>query len=1106
MSSYKKPNRLPNGPTADPPPPQVESKKNDAGGKPPRIVTIGASAGGLEPIEIFFSNMPETTGLSFVVVQHLSPDFRSMMPELLARRSPLNIYRIEDGMKVEPNTIYLNPPRASVSYKNGNFSLSLHTSTTEPNLPINDFLTSLAETAGDDAIAVILSGTGSDGTLGAQRVFEAGGLVLAQDPVTAKFDSMPRSVIETIPDVLFEAAEQLPRIVAAVASGEDVANFKQSKAVDYTKRTPEQEIIRQLQMRYGIDFGYYKTSTVLRRIERRLAMSEEGNIKDYAESLLTDPEELEELYTDLLIGVTSFFRDSAAYTEVRKHILENLLEAVAEGRELRIWAPGCASGEEAYSIAMMIMEATRETGVTPRLKIFATDIHPRSLRVAARGFYTEQQLGDIPKELRNRYFTKVDGGYFIQKLIRENIVFSKHNIIKDPPFTKLDLVSCRNLLIYLNEEAQNKVIAMFHFALKKDGVLFLGPSEALSKHESEFKVLNARWRVFKKRRDVRLVDATRLLPLTSAATVAHSTPAADSDTGPVREGARFSVVRRQSLLHLYDAVLAETVGTAFLVSPSGQLIHVFSDAAKFLSVQSGVFSDQISNLMSPDLRSVIISGLERVVKRGEGEHHAVIHSDTEDLKKVSHRVVFRLLNGSVDANTKAVLITITELKEPPHPAVVTTEAPGIAPLADKEAEQFLHNRISELERDLRFSEETLQTTIEELETSNEELQATNEELQATNEELMAANEELQTVNEELHAVNEELYTVSGEHQSKINELVIATGDLDNMLKSTDIGVVFLDNELNIRLVTPAISRTFNILERDISRPISHLTTRFEFPNMVEVINRVIRDNKAEERTISVDAKDYSLRILPYDRAGAPDGAVLTFIDITEIARANRSLAQFADVVSHDLKAPLRAIKTASNWIIEALGDNSDREVSENVSLLQEQTERLYRMLNSLKDFSSKSPLELEKETILISELLDDIVELYTTDQIIFYNENPEIEMETAKPAIRLVLQNLVENAVRHADVLPVTVTFNVALKDGMWLFQISDDGPGIDPRHHEKIFLPFRRLATTDASASGSGIGLALVMKTVRDFGGAIDVISEPAKKRGTTFSFTWPA
>ncbi|MEL6979429.1 MAG: CheR family methyltransferase [Pseudomonadota bacterium] len=1095
------------GVEVDAPAAQVDPEEAGAPPTDPfRIVAVGASAGGLEPIEQFFDEIPEGGGIAYVVVQHLSPDFRSMMAELLQRHSTLKIVKIEDGMAIRPEVIYLNPPRAALSIEAGVFRLTTPASPTELTLPINDFFAALAKFAGPRAIGVVMSGTGTDGTLGAAQIAAAGGLVLAQDPITAKFESMPRSVIESGACAAYDRPDRLASLVLKAAKGEDVRDLRQQPDGRRLMEAPEREIIRLLQMRYGIDFGYYKTSTVMRRIERRATMSPHKSLEAYASSLTHDFDELEDLYADLLIGVTAFFRDKDAFDRLAERVAPALVEKMQRLEEVRVWVPGCASGEEAYTIAIMLAEAAREADVELRVKIFATDLHARSLKFAAQGFYSAETLSALSEPLLDRYFVREDKGFSIRKEIREHIVFSRHNVIKDPPFTKMDLVSCRNLLIYLDDEAQYKCIAMFHFALLKGGALLLGPSETLGGLESEFDVVNSRWRIFRKSRDIRLIESTRLLPMSSSVLRLENRPRENGRDQPLRTDR--AAPRRQVSMRMYDAVLAETMGTAILVNRTGEVLHIFSDAAKYLELSAGGFSNQIDSLAREPFRLTFSAGLDALRHRDKTSFKNVVgFKADEEADEMFVRVHMREL-ANVETSDPPILITMTpEAPLEAHAALIERagDAPGAAASGAPLDDRFLHRRITELERDLRYSEESLQTTVEELETSNEELQATNEELQATNEELMAANEELQTVNEELHAVNEELYTVSTEHQEKIAELTTLSSDLNNLLRNTDIGVVFLDAEQHIRRVTPAVARTFNILERDIGRPVSHVTTRFDFPDMSAVISRVAKDQTIAERNIEVDGRAYLLRVLPYTRGDIVDGTVLTFVDITDMARANRSLSQFADVVSHDLKAPLRAIRTAAEWVVEDIGANETDEVRGHVKILVEQTDRLSRMLTTLRDFSGVGSLNLPKELTHVDDIVDDIAGLYSDDQMTLVNNTAGEALMTGRAALRLVFQNLIENAVRHSDRNPVTVTVSASNESGIWRFSVEDDGPGLDPRHHEKIFLPFRRLKPPSGEAAGSGIGLALVRKTVEERGGSIEVVSDPAAGRGSRFSFTWP-
>ena len=592
------------------------------------------------------------------------------------------------------------------------------------------------------------------------------------------------------------------------------------------------------------------------------------------------------------------------------------------------------------------------------------------------------------------------------------------------------------------------------------------------------------------------MEATRLLPLSSGSH--YEVDDSKGGGGQPPHLTTAAGLQRQSIYRVYDAVLSKIVGTCLLVASNGDVQHVFGDAGRFLTFRSGQFSRHLSDLIDSQLRLTVNAGFDRIAKHDEEDFSRFVAFKREEH---DHEIMVNVTISRVDpggpTSDRPVLITFTEVKPNQNTEDVEVEA-GPAHSSD-----LLVKRIGELERDLRFSEETLQTTIEELETSNEELQATNEELQATNEEMMAANEELQTVNEELHAVNEELYTVSSEHQTKITELTSLTGDLDNLLASTNIGVLFLDAQLQIRRVTPAVSDAFNILERDIGRPIEHVTSRFEFPDFVETVRRVIESGSVVERNVQVEGRDFQLRVLPYLKEDAIDGAVMTFVDISEIARANRSLAQFADIVSHDLRAPLRAIRNAGQWIIEDLRDDPGPEIKEHVSMLVEHTERLDRMLSDLREFSHMQGAVGRTEVVDVKAELDEIGRLYSPELLNLELDPGLPELETTRTALRLVFQNIIDNAVKHSDRKPVQVKIVSDIEHGVSQFTISDDGPGIHPRHHERVFLPFRKLKAD--GAAGSGIGLALVKKAITDRGGTIEIISDPAEGRGTVFRFTWP-
>ncbi len=846
-----------------------------------RIVGIGASAGGLEPLEQLFDNMPIDSGLAFVVVQHLSPDFRSMMDELLTRHSSMAIYRVDDGMSIEPNAVYLNPPRQEMTISNGRLQLAPLDDMGTLSLPIDVFFKSLAEDRGSDAIGVILSGTGSDGTRGAEAINAANGTVIVQEPSTAKFDSMPRTAIGKVGSAVRAAPADIPDIIMAHIGGADIsiANREETLAA----ADPVQAILYMLRDRFGADFGYYKTPTVERRIKRRALMRLMGDVDDYALLLRTDTDELESLYHDLLIGVTAFFRDSAAFKAIEKDVIPMIAKEMSAERQIRVWIPGCASGEEAYSFAILFSEYARIHGKPLNVKILATDIHNRSLEAASAGLYLGESLMGLGQERIDRYFEFTGEYYQIDTSLRRLVVFSPHNVLRDPPFTRMDMVSCRNLLIYFKDIAQRKVLSLFHFALRKDGILFLGPSETTGELADEFATVDQRWRIFQKRRDVRLANATHMLLPSEG-----SSGGADTDEisrlreragRPYRGGGNRSYSANSSLSLAYDALLKKYAPVSLLIDRNGELLHVFGDATRFLSVGRGVFSQKAVDLVHPDLRLVVSTGIDRARTRRLSSYSRNVPVKVTEETAVNVSVTVDPLPGD-DETVDNVLVLFEE-----HDDQLNVPDLPLVEEDDSEAAALLIERVRDLERDLHYTEESLQSTIEELETSNEELQATNEEL-------MASNEELQSTNEELHSVNEELYTVSAEHQRKIEELTELTNDMDNFLQSTDIGTIFLDSDRRIRRFTPAIGRTFNLLARDIGRPIEHVTYRFEFDGLVEQIDEVQASKKISETGISVGDKRFLLRILPYwvDPEEAA-GAVLTVVDISELAETQQRLVQ-----------------------------------------------------------------------------------------------------------------------------------------------------------------------------------------------------------------------
>ncbi|GAA5484704.1 chemotaxis protein CheB [Haloferula sargassicola] len=828
------------------------------------IVGIGASAGGLEALERFFEAVPQKPGLSFVVVQHLSPTYESHMEELLGRRTSLPIRRVTDGMPLEPDAIYLIPPAKNMIVSQGELLLT-EKDGSALSYPIDAFFRSLASEAQKAAIAVILSGTGSDGTLGAESIHDAGGLVLAQDEHSAKFDGMPSSAVEAGIVDLVMAPEKMPEVIARYASDD----FDRGELVD--RLPPEipdtalELIFSRLRERYGIDFSQYKPNTISRRIQRRIGINDDLDLETYANRISDDPGEVDALYRDLLIGVTRFFRDAAAFESLMEKGIRPLVAREAE--EIRIWVPGCASGEEAYSIAILVHEECERQNKPFRLKLFASDVHADSVRQAGEGVFPAESLGDMSRRRMQRYFIQREGGYQIVAELRQAIVFTQHNLMKDVPFTRLHLISCRNLLIYLQPNAQKRIFSYFHFGLRTGGMLLLGPSETIGDLEEEFSVLDKHWKLYKKRRDVRLVKEHQQPAFVQTAAVFRQ----PGDT-PAREEGWDRPRREHELLRIYDNLLNHYMPAGILVDDRQRVVHVFEGAERFLRIARGRASQSLADLIRDELKASVSGALQ----------HA-----TKDQRPVRYTGI-RLDGKSVD-------IKVTPFSDPQSASTtffVSFEEPAAegdgAEARVESGRVMAQDDRRELEMELRYTKENLQATIEELETSNEELQATNEEL-------IASNEELQSSNEELHSVNEELDTVNREYQNKIRQLTEMTDDLDNVLSATEIGVIFLNPDLTIRKFTPRIRETFRFMRRDLGCDITGFAHPLRYDGLREDLLEVLASKKALTRDVRADdSRIYLLRVGAYESDRAQGGLILSIVDITAITEAEGRARRLAE--------------------------------------------------------------------------------------------------------------------------------------------------------------------------------------------------------------------
>ncbi|HVV49757.1 MAG TPA: chemotaxis protein CheB [Polyangia bacterium] len=820
---------------------------------------IGASAGGLEAIERFFDNVAKDTAMAFVIVQHLSPDFRSMMDELLARHTSLPIHLVENGMLVEAGHVYLIPSKMEMIISGGRLLLSEQDREQERTLPIDVFFRSLAQDCGERAVAVVLSGGGSDGSRGVQDVHRAGGLVLVQDVASAQFDGMPRTALDAgVADVV-APPQAMPGLLAEHAARRADRGRPEPVPEPLPDDAGVGAVFRMLQEEFGIDFTHYKPSTVTRRIERRLALARSQDIDEYVRRLRSERHELDHLYRDLLIEVTRFFRDEQAFAVLEREILPELLRREPRDAPLRIWVAGCATGEEAYSLAILLHDLMPKFGERP-LKIFATDVHRGSLEHATRGIYGAEAVAGVSADRLAHYFIKHGDGYQVVPELRQLMVFAQHNVIRDAPFTRVDLVSCRNLLIYLQPAAQQKVLSLFHFALNRAGFLVLGPSETAGPLTRAYETIDKHWRIYKKRSDARVPLDTR----------APSPPEGRLPTIPAPAGGgRHSLAQ---LLGAYDALLERVMPPSLLLTDRGELVHAFSGAGRFLHHRDGRQGLDVLDLVDADLKMVLVGGLKRAL----AEPTAIVYKSVR-LGEAGEERAYRITIEKVVSRSGGAPNLLVSF----HPATPSETAPRTP--AEVEIDDASRDQLRTLEMELAHTRESLQSAIEELETSNEELQSSNEELQTSN-------EELQSTNEELQSVNEELYTVNAEYQRKIAELTEVTNDMDNLLASTEVGTIFVDRELKIRKFTPRAAETFSLLTHDLGRTIETFAHKLEHPELVEDLRRVCDSGQPVERELKEGSgKWFFLRILPYRAKGEIAGVVLTLIDVSGLKHAEDAL-------------------------------------------------------------------------------------------------------------------------------------------------------------------------------------------------------------------------
>ncbi|WP_051948757.1 CheR family methyltransferase [Methylosinus sp. PW1] len=1069
------------------------------------IVGVGASAGGIQALESLFRAMPANPGMSFVIIMHLAPDRKSLLTDILARHAKMSVEVARDGQGLEKDKIYVIPPAAVLTIASGRLRLIATDPAHHERSPIDVFFSALARDRGESAIGVVLSGSGSDGVLGIKAIKEHGGVTMAQasDGSGPGFGGMPGSAIASgLVDFAIPVdamAEKLVEIIRDLEEPDDLASDRPMNDDDSVVLEARQAIYSILRDAAGHDFSGYKTKTFMRRVRRRMHIQQCEKITDYVERLREAPEEATALFRDLLINVTSFFRDADAFNALRESAIPRLFEGKGAADTVRVWVPGCSTGEEVYSIAIILREHIDGLRVAPRVTIFATDIDEAALTIARAARYPPALMDAVSDQRRRRFFTAESGSYVVAKAVRDLCVFSPHSILRDPPFSHMDLVSCRNLLIYLGADVQREVLPIFHYSLRAGGILFLGMSESIGQFSDLFTPLDKKHCLFEARDPGRRVR----MPHFMAGLHALSFPAPASG--------KTSAGSASQLRRAVEARIAEGFAPPHVVvNEDGDIIHFSTRTGKYLEAAPGAPDRQIFAMarkgLRLDLRSVLREAIE--TRRSATRQNVKVEIDNGHTELVS--LTAEPLQDREGG--KALFLILFQPREP-STADETPLSPG---------EREPAGDAARLERELFETRERLQATIEEYETALEELKSANEELISMNEETQSTNEELESSKEELQSLNEEMRTVNHELESKIDELDRANSDLRNVFASTRIATIFMDRNLVIRSFTPAASQIFNIIPSDAGRPLTDLATKLDYPELTADLLEVLESGTSIERRVhknDVDAPYYLARLTPYRGASQQiDGVVATFIDVTSTTRSEEkvqklqadrlnSMKEMGTGLAHEINQPLSAAATYLHAAQRSLKMPSERRPASIESILGSAVEQVMwaaQVVDHLREFVSRD--EPKKTFSNVNKLIEEAYELTlpTAKQSgvrgTFHLNAKDDRALVDEVQIKQVLINLMRNAI---DAMSASgkreLTISTSLVEGdMIRIDVADTGPGVPEKVKAKLFEPFVTTKTR-----GIGVGLSISRNIVEAHYGKIWAEANP--DGGAIFSFTLP-
>ncbi|HME54593.1 MAG TPA: CheR family methyltransferase [Candidatus Lokiarchaeia archaeon] len=1088
------------------------TEENDKGKLPFPLVGIGASAGGIGALERFFENVPADSGMAFVILMHLDPTRDSIVASMVKKNAKIDVQDITDAALVEPNNAYMLPPNKNVRLEDGKLFLEKPDAPRGLRLPIDHFFRSLAKAQGEEAIGIVLSGTGTDGTLGLKEIKAHGGIVMVQDPNTTEYSGMPQSAIASISVDYVSSPEQLPgMLVSYVANNANGTKLKSEYSIEEMDGLLNQinDLIRD---HLGREFSVYKKSTIVRRIERRMALNQINTLDEYVSFLKDYPLEIESLFNEVLIGVTHFFRDEDAFNALEEKVVSVLLKDRGEEDPIRVWVTGCSSGEEAYSIAMLLADGINQSGQRIKVQIYATDIDNRAIEKARKGVYPENILAELSPDKIEKYFIKEENVYRVKKSIRGMIVFAQQDTLSDPPFSNIDLISCRNLLIYLRPEIQKRLIELFHYSLKAEGFLFLGTAESITSFNELYEEIDRKQKIFRKK-----------LGGHYHAGFPGQYPAI-SDFSFRPEILKPSGKKVSSYRELVENIILDNYSpSAAIVNSNHEILYIQGRTGKYLEPAEGAASMNILDMAREGLKIPIATAIRNSIATNE-----TIRSENIRVKTNGDWTRLNLIVQPFtepEALRGLFLIVFEERKSEQDESGTET---GLEVPHDLDQDRF-----NQLETELKSTKQYLQTTIEELQTSNEELKSTNEELQSSNEELKSTNEELQTSKEELQSLNEELVTVNNELESKMDQLSEINDDLNNLISSTDIATIFIDTCLNIKRFTPKSQFLFNLIKTDIGRPLHHIASNFEDADFIHDIHAVIETLAPVEKDIKLKDESawYTMRIVPYrTEENVIDGVVITFFDITmkkeaetEIELSNEKYqaayktAEFLkSLLMHDINNLLTIISLGASQIKE----NDDSDISEKsrgyLQNILKQVERGSTLVNNLRKITEIDGESVKIYPIDINGLIQGAISHVKQSHLESEDITIEVYPGDGKPLMTLgndylmdAIENIIINGIKYNNSseknINIDVDDEVEGEPGLIKVSITDNGIGM--RDDMKQSIMTGEFSKKSDKFRGLGIGLTIVRQILEKLNGKFLIESSALNDytKGTRFVLLLP-